>query len=213
MRGRLKEGPDEAARPRARGVNFGRRGARVRGMRRGLVHAGAWILATGSAVALSWFGVRTVVSQAAYDLPRMPPITSDTPVPSASRHSPEPETASTRRPRSSSTARSPVASGPSVSRGSAGTRRDAGPGEGTARAGRRSGNVESREVRGGRVAFDLGRDSAALVSASPGPGWEMRVWRGSEWIRVTFTRGEEASSVFCVWDGTPPRVTVDEHGG
>ncbi|MFP8943344.1 hypothetical protein ACLIYM_18180 [Streptomyces fenghuangensis] len=182
-------------------------------MRRGLVHAGAWVLATGSAVTLSWFGVRTVVSQAAYDLPRMPPLASDTPAPSASRDSPEPETASTRRPRASSTARSPGTSGPSVSRGSAGARRDAGPGGGTASTGGASGNVESREVRGGRVAFDLGRDSADLVSASPAPGWGMRVWQGSRWIRVTFTRGEEASSVFCVWDGTPPRVTVDEHGG
>ncbi|MFH0244212.1 hypothetical protein ACGRHY_17745 [Streptomyces sp. HK10] len=182
-------------------------------MRRGLVHAGAWVLATGSAVTLSWFGVRTVVSEAAYDLPRMPPLTSGTPAPSASRPGPEPETASTRRPRPSSAARSPGVSRPSVSLGSAGARRDAGPGEGAPRAGRASGSVESREVRGGRVAFDLGRDSAGLVSATPSPGWGMRVRQGNGWIRVTFTRGEESSSVFCVWNGTTPRVTVDEHRG
>ncbi|WP_410538432.1 hypothetical protein [Streptomyces sp. KL2] len=180
-------------------------------MRRGLVHAGAWVLATGSAVTLSWFGVHTVVSGTAYDLPRALPITSGAPAPSASR--PEPETASTRRPRPSSTAHSPEASRPSVSRGSGGARRDAGPGGGATRAGGGSGNVESREVRGGRVAFDLGRDSAGLVSATPNPGWEMRVWQESGWIRVTFSRGEESSSVFCVWHGSRPQVTVDEHGG
>ncbi|GAA2432934.1 hypothetical protein GCM10010405_14950 [Streptomyces macrosporus] len=72
--------------------------------------------------------------------------------------------------------------------------------------------MESHNLRGGRVAFDLGPDSATLVSATPHAGWEMRVWKESRWIRVTFTRGEEASSVFCVWHDTAPRVMVDEHG-
>jgi hypothetical protein len=189
-------------------------------MRRALVHAGAWALATGAAVTLSWFGVHTVVSGTAYDPPRALPIAGDPPAPSASHPGPEPETDSTRRPRPPSDTGSPKSSRSAASRGSEGTHRDAGrTGEaGASRedAGRSRGtpgNVESHELRGGRVAFDLGPDSAALVSATPNPGWEMRVWRESRWIRVTFSRGEEASSVFCVWHGTPPRVTVDEHGG
>ena len=43
-------------------------------MQRGLVHALAWSLATGAAVTLSWWGVRTVMAGTAYDPPRAVPI-------------------------------------------------------------------------------------------------------------------------------------------
>ncbi|MYQ45188.1 hypothetical protein GTW40_08960, partial [Streptomyces sp. SID4985] len=45
-------------------------------MRRGLVHVLAWLLATGAAVALSWWGVHTVMAGTAYDPPRAVPITA-----------------------------------------------------------------------------------------------------------------------------------------
>ncbi|MEE1937948.1 hypothetical protein V1L54_00690 [Streptomyces sp. TRM 70361] len=189
-------------------------------MRRGLVHAGAWALATGAAVTLSWYGVHTVVSGTSYDRPH--------PLRVAGAPEVEPSTDSTRRPRPSASggpARSPEpsrrpvsastpdpSSSPSPSSGEeAGERGDAG--KRAERPATPSAEVESHRVRGGRVAFDLGPDSATLVSATPNAGWEIGVWQGDRWIRVTFTRGDEASSVFCVWNGTPPQVTVDEHGG
>ena len=43
-------------------------------MRRGLVHVLAWLLATGAAVTLSWWGVHTVMAGTAYDPPRALPI-------------------------------------------------------------------------------------------------------------------------------------------
>ncbi|MFB7514919.1 hypothetical protein [Streptomyces sp. NPDC056144] len=43
-------------------------------MRRGLVHALAWSLATGAAVTLSWWGVHSVLSGTVYDPPRALPL-------------------------------------------------------------------------------------------------------------------------------------------
>ncbi|MBX4178485.1 hypothetical protein K3A88_28170, partial [Streptomyces geysiriensis] len=45
-------------------------------MRRGLIHVIAWLLATGAAVTLSWWGVHTVMAGTAYDAPRALPITA-----------------------------------------------------------------------------------------------------------------------------------------
>ncbi|MER5614821.1 hypothetical protein [Streptomyces sp. NPDC002215] len=43
-------------------------------MRRGLMHGMAWVLSTGAAVTLSWWGVHTVLSGTAYEPPRALPI-------------------------------------------------------------------------------------------------------------------------------------------
>lgn len=67
--------------------------------------------------------------------------------------------------------------------------------------------VASRTVHGGRVAFDLGRRSARLVSATPRAGWRMRIVEGRGWIKVTFTSGDRATTVRCAWrDGDRPRL-------
>ncbi len=69
-------------------------------------------------------------------------------------------------------------------------------------------------VAGGQVVLDIGPDSADFVSATPTPGWTMQVWTreesGGAWVRVTFTQGDRSSSVFCSWNGYPPRVDIDE---
>ncbi|WP_155070596.1 hypothetical protein [Streptomyces taklimakanensis] len=196
-------------------------------MRRGLVHAGAWVLAGGAAVTLSWFGIH-VVSDTVHDGPPALPVAKEPSTPSPGRPSVEPETDSTRRPGSSpstgasaghpaTTTEPPDASGPRAADRAA--REGGSPGSGGGQRPREasgtvtSGTVESHDLRGGRVVFDLGPASATLVSAAPNEGWEMRVWRESHWIRVTFTRGGAASSAHCVWNGSPPRVVIDEHGG
>ncbi|GAA2273138.1 hypothetical protein GCM10010234_05070 [Streptomyces hawaiiensis] len=167
-------------------------------MRRGLVHVLAWLLATGAAVTLSWWGVHTVMAGTAYDPPRALPIkaadASSTHEPKASATPPQRTPAPERR-RSSTP---PAAGGPSPSpTPSAGT---------TAPAA--SGRVRSYDTDGGRAVFDLGRTSASLVSATPGAGWSMQVWKTESWIRVEFSSGADRVSVFCTWHDGPPRVEI-----
>ncbi|MFF9895007.1 hypothetical protein [Streptomyces longispororuber] len=182
-------------------------------MRRGLLGAGAWSLATGAAVTLSWWGVHTVMAGTAYDPPRAVPLTArdhaDDPV-SSSTHRPGPAPvprptppprprASAEPPRRETATARPPSRGPSE--------RPERP-ERSAGTGRSSGHVRGYSTDGGRVVFDLGRDAAALVSASPAPGWSMRVWKAPAWIRVEFTSGADRVSVFCVWHDRAPRVDI-----
>ncbi|MFE3118578.1 hypothetical protein [Streptomyces niveus] len=186
-------------------------------MRRGLVHAMAWTLATGAAVTLTWWGVHTVVVGTVYDRPRALPITGEN------------ATTQRARPQSSSTNRPPPSPSPSPSASAtaslepstspAGTpprtpsakppEKDPPPADaGKAPAG--DGDVRSYPVDGGRVVLDLGSRSAELVSATPEAGWQMQVWKQDFWIRVTFTRDDREISVFCTWHDSAPRVQVDE---
>jgi hypothetical protein len=71
-----------------------------------------------------------------------------------------------------------------------------------------TGQVKSYDTDGGRAAFDLGATSATLVSATPGAGWSMQVWKTETWIRVEFTSGADRVSVFCTWHDGPPRVEI-----
>ncbi|MDK1473714.1 hypothetical protein QNO07_09805 [Streptomyces sp. 549] len=188
-------------------------------MQRRLVHAGAWLCATSVAAALSWFGVHTVISGTAYDPPRAVtlsldgdaetaeqsstrrPKPADSPSPSASGASPSP---------SPSDSASPSAAGsPSArpSRTPSGSASPPAPGKGEQPP---TGQVRSYTADGGLVAFDLRADSAALVSATPGSGWQVEVWQQEFWIRVTFSKGDRASSIFCTWHDGPPRVQLDE---
>ncbi|MFI8945115.1 hypothetical protein ACIGO6_01180 [Streptomyces sp. NPDC053750] len=188
-------------------------------MRRGLVHVLAWLLATGAAVTLSWWGVHTVMSGTAYDAPRALPITaadadaedagdtedagagdSDSSASSTSRPSPP----GSPSPRPSGTPREPAAS-PSRT---APTTAPAAPPDTSPTT---SGRVRSYDTDGGRAVFDLGTSSASLVSATPGAGWSMQVWKTESWIRVEFTSGADSVSVFCTWHDGPPRVEIGSY--
>ncbi|MDQ0796232.1 hypothetical protein [Streptomyces sp. B1I3] len=184
-------------------------------MQRGFVHATAWLLATGAAVTLSWWGVHTVMSGTAYDPPRAVPVSvgagsvdgvraTDAPV-SSSTHSalpsPSPSVTASRAGTSPSPrpSRRPSSRPPSESAGPAGSPAPA--------AG--SGEVKSYPTRGGRVVLELTDDAAKLVSATPEQGWSMQVWTTGQWIRVDFGDGAGATvSVFCTWNGHPPTVQV-----
>ncbi|MFB6550368.1 MULTISPECIES: hypothetical protein [unclassified Streptomyces] len=191
-------------------------------MRRGLVHVLAWLLATGAAVTLSWWGVHTVMAGTAYDRPRALPITA---ADASVREARESEDAgggsgslasSTRRPSPSGSpsreasgtpdVRSPAPSrtAPSAS-ASASAEAPASPSPTT------SGRVRSYDTDGGRAVFDLGTSSASLVSATPGAGWSMQVWKTESWIRVEFTSGADRVSVFCTWHDGPPRVEIGSY--
>ncbi|GAB2905273.1 hypothetical protein GCM10027075_01080 [Streptomyces heilongjiangensis] len=186
-------------------------------MRRGLLPVLAWLLATSAAVTLSWWGVHTVMAGTAYDPPRALPITAaDAKDREAGREEDreEPE-------------RVPDTAGPTPSpgadrtertdgRGSSGTgaaspapakspRVSPSPGGG---ASGDSGQVKAYGTEGGRVVFSLTRTYATLVSATPGAGWSMQVWKTESWIRVDFAAGADRVSVFCTWHDSAPRVDV-----
>ncbi|MFD9336671.1 hypothetical protein ACFWBF_20080 [Streptomyces sp. NPDC060028] len=180
-------------------------------MRRGLVHAMAWTLATGAAVTLSWWGVHTVMSGTAYDRPLAVPLTTQ-PL-SSSTHRSEPSAPVSSSSSSSSDEPSPAPSAspsqsPAPSAAQPSSKPPADPAPDRRGAGSDSGNVKSYSVSGGRVVFDLGTSSAELVSATPAAGWRMQVWKQDVWIRVTFTRDGNEVSVFCTWHDHPPAVEV-----
>ncbi|WCD97102.1 hypothetical protein PGH47_16030 [Streptomyces sp. HUAS 31] len=174
-------------------------------MRRGLVHVLAWSLATGAAVTLSWWGVHTVMAGTVYDRPRALPITaadattqgskplaSSTQSPKVPPPSKSPSTKPTGKPRTPTPSSKPTTSAPAPSPTS-------------------SGQVKSYDTDGGRVVFDIGDASATLVSATPGSGWSMQVWKTETWIRVEFAAGADRVSVFCTWHDGPPRVEIGNY--
>ncbi|MCG6496329.1 hypothetical protein [Kitasatospora sp. A2-31] len=188
-------------------------------MRNGLVQLGAWAAATGAAVALSWFGVHTVLTGAAFERP------SALPLPSASGGTrtapdeggpgtPAPAPAQSRTQTQAGPPSAPPAP-PSVTAtatASATSARAAAP-SGAQPSSRRpapaattTSSVHSYPVQGGRVALDLRPDGASLVSAVPDPGWQMQIWNEPQWLRVDFTKDGQANSVFATWNGHPPTV-------
>lgn len=177
-------------------------------MRRGLVgravgHAGAWTLATGAAVTLSWWGVHSVMSGTAYDPPLAVPLATQ-PLSSSTHRAQPPEPSTSPTPSASPSSPSPSASASASAKASA--KASAPP---TPRPQRTPGaNVKAYSVSGGRVVFDLGATAAELVSATPLSGWRMQVWKQPSWIRVTFTRDGREVSVFCTWHDHPPLVEI-----
>ncbi|MFE2724572.1 hypothetical protein [Kitasatospora sp. NPDC059327] len=183
-------------------------------MRNGLVQLGAWAAATGAAVALSWFGVHAVLTGAAFEQPTALPLpspastgtrssTTPAPTPTTPRETPRPESSGpTPAPASSTTQRGAASPGaPPASRRPTPTTPVA-----TTPVATTTSSVRSYLVPGGKVALDIRPDNASLVSASPDPGWQMQVWNGPQWIRVDFTKGDQANSVFVAWNGHPPTV-------
>ncbi|MEU0475017.1 hypothetical protein [Streptomyces olivaceus] len=185
-------------------------------MRRGLVHLIAWLLATGAAVTLSWWGVHTVMAGTAYDAPRALPITAaDASVRDGDGSEAEEESLASSTSRPSPSASPSTSPSPEPSRTS--EKPDPAPSDPAPPAAPKtspdpapaaSGEVKSYDTDGGRAVFDLGTASASLVSATPGAGWSMQVWKTESWIRVEFTSGADRVSVFCTWHDGPPRVEI-----
>ncbi|MFF5143681.1 hypothetical protein ACFY6U_28780 [Streptomyces sp. NPDC013157] len=176
-------------------------------MRRGLVHVMAWLLATGAAVTLSWWGVHTVMAATAYAPPRALTVTAadDDPATQGSK----PLASSTARAPSPSRTASPHPSAsptPTPSRTSTTAPSPSATGSASA-----SGQVKAYDTDGGRAVFDLGSAGATLVSATPGTGWSMQVWKTETWIRVEFSRSTDRVSVFCTWHDSAPQVQVETY--
>lgn len=192
----------------------------------------AWVGATGAAVTLTWFGVGSVLRGTVYDPPRALPVSGPPadhadagPDVSSTQRPPEPDGGPTGGAQDGGTASGPPPQPPPDEAETGGERAgeppgvtpdgeaegdrepapppdDAGPGNGL-------GSVETVATDGGRVAFDMGPDSAELVSATPAPGWEMQVWAEATYIRVSFSGEGRTVSVFCIFNGHPPYL--DQH--
>ncbi|MFF0725807.1 hypothetical protein [Streptomyces sp. NPDC004134] len=197
-------------------------------MRRRLVHALAWTLATLAAVTVSWFGVRLVLDSTS-DRPHTVPLSGRAPSsppplvgtaterPAPPSPTPEPETPSApersqgpperERPTESPEGTDAAEEGPGES-----------PGDGAADAGQQdlpaasaTGDVQTYPVAGGRVTFEMAADAAELVSATPDAGWQMQTWEQTTWIRVDFVADGRRTSVICTWHDGPPRVETNEY--
>ncbi|GAA3484381.1 hypothetical protein [Streptomyces yanii] len=174
-------------------------------MRRGLVHALAWLLATAAAVTLSWWGVHTVMAGTAYDPPRAVPISASArddgrgaAAPASSTRRPAPSPSPTPRSTPRATPKPSATPSPRPSRTPA-----------LPQPTKPSGTVRSYGTDGGRVVFELGAASAKLVSATPDPGWSIQVWKNTTWIRVNFSTDDGTTvSVFCTWNDHPPAVDI-----
>jgi hypothetical protein len=168
-------------------------------MRSGLVHLGAWALATTAAVLLSWLGVSAVLSDSAFEPPAALPLRGSATPPTAPPSLPAapPATAAGPSPTATGHSPTPVAERHPVPPATPATTPDPSSTAGT---------VRSYLVPGGRVAVNLRPDSAELVSAVPDPGWQLQMWTGDQWLRVDFTQGDSTNSVFVTWNGHPPDV-------
>ncbi|MPY49840.1 hypothetical protein FPZ41_15200 [Streptomyces sp. K1PN6] len=187
-------------------------------MRRGLVHLLAWLLATGAAVTLSWWGVHSVMAGTAYDPPRALPITAgDTTEQDPQALAPATTPATTRpgaRPEPS-TSGEPAAGGEEKSRKDRPTTPSPTPPPAKkpspTPSPTASGRIRSYDTEGGHVVFSLDRTYATLVSATPASDWSMQVWKTETWIRVQFASGAERVSVFCTWHNSAPRVDIETY--
>ncbi|GAA3877082.1 hypothetical protein GCM10023084_32440 [Streptomyces lacrimifluminis] len=168
-------------------------------MRRGLVHLLAWMLATGAASTMTWWGVHTVMAGTAYDPPRALPITAA----DATGRTP---TAQEPNPLPSAASRAPTRRAPTASPTPTPSPTSAAPA--SAAPSKTASTVKAYDTDGGRAVFDLGTDYATLVSATPGAGWSMQVWKTETWIRVEFGAGADRVTVFCTWHDGPPHVQV-----
>ncbi|MEO3763349.1 hypothetical protein [Streptomyces sp. B8F3] len=190
-------------------------------MRRRLVHALAWTLATLAAVTVSWFGVRLVLDSTS-DRPHTVPLSGRAP-------SSQPPLVGTATDRPAPPSPTPAPETPSATessedppqrtespQGTVGAADEADEGAGDAAqqdppAAGATGDVQTYPVAGGRVTFEMAADSAELVSATPDAGWQMQTWEQTTWIRVDFVADGRRTSVICTWHDSEPRVETNEY--
>lgn len=195
-------------------------------MRRRLLLAGTWAVATSLAVTLSWFGVHSVLRGTVYDPPRALPV-SPTPSepgfaqPLASAPEPTeggeaPHAPFAQRPQADQTVPSPAPSdeAPTAPAESVGAPSQPPPSSAPSASEpegvQEPGTVETTATTGGRVAFDLDEDSCGLISATPESGWNVRVWSQDARVLVSFSSGDSGWSVCCTPHGLTPLLEIDE---
>ncbi|HEY3877486.1 MAG TPA: hypothetical protein VGM12_02690 [Trebonia sp.] len=71
-----------------------------------------------------------------------------------------------------------------------------------------SATVRAYTLTGGRVTLDVTGDSVQLVTAVPDDGYSVQTWSGTDWLRVDFSAGTQASSLIASWYEQTPAITV-----
>lgn len=166
---------------------------------RSLRRVALWVLATGLAVLISWFGVeRALPSGAIADVPRT--VTVDRAESPSVTPSPTGTGAPASAPPSATEPPSPV--GPASSAAVGRSTRPAAPAPTTAS----DTDIQTYQLTGGRVVLEMTSTSARLVSAIPDQDWRVQAWQADGWLRVDFSRGDTTSSCFVTWNGHPPTV-------
>ncbi|OPC83658.1 hypothetical protein B4N89_24375 [Embleya scabrispora] len=184
-------------------------------MRRIITSISVWLAVTAVAVALSWWGVRSVLRETVFEPPRPPsPVAGDVPPPSVSTPPPTPSAPPTSEAPDliSAVNRTPPPTSPSPPPTTIPPTTKAPPAAPPAQLREQppAAAVQSFEVRGGRASFRYQATTATLIAASPNPGWAVKVWPGDRWIRVDFVRHGQTSSVFVVWNGHDPMASTYE---
>jgi hypothetical protein len=156
------------------------------GMRRVMTYVTVWVGATTLAILLVWFGARPVMHNAVFGEPHAQPIVDHEPSVSPSEVSSPPP-------------RTPIDSSTFATRS-----KKPSPAAGS------SSHDKTYVITGGRVVLSMTQTWAKLVSATPSPGYEVHTWRSSGWLRVDFTKGDQASSLFATWNGHPPSIEVED---
>lgn len=156
------------------------------GMRRVFTYLMVWGGATTLAMLLVWFAARPVLHNAVFGEPPVRQVVEPPSFPPDTPSPPPPPESSTVATASPS-ASSPVPTAPAA-------------------------HDHTYVTRGGRVVLALTPDTVKLVSATPSPGYEVRTWHGSGWLRVEFMGGRHGtgSGVMATWNGHAPDVMV--HG-
>ncbi|GLZ04466.1 hypothetical protein Acsp03_19320 [Actinomadura sp. NBRC 104412] len=178
-------------------------------MRGAMSYVAPWLIVTAVAVALSWLGVRDVVRGAIFD--RAAPEPWSGPVIYASPSTP-PGSVGTPAARDGhgddQSASETLSPSPSPSR----DRKAAHDGDQE-----RRGEIRGFSTRGGRAVLAIcekgRRRGVRLVSATPNPGYETRVWGNQGWLRVDFIDDDRSSSVIATWHDGPPAVRIYEYRG
>ncbi|MFF7248409.1 hypothetical protein ACFZBU_31360 [Embleya sp. NPDC008237] len=188
-------------------------------MRRTITSISVWLAVTAMAVALSWWGVRSVLRDTVFQPPRAPTLVAgDEPPPTMSSppptsvapqagEAPDLISAINRTPPPTSAPPSPSASTAPPSPKPV-TTPVVPPAQ--LREDPPTPAVQSFEVRGGRASFRYQATSVTLIAATPNPGWSVKVWPGDKWIRVDFVSNRRTSSVFVVWNGHQPIASTYE---
>jgi hypothetical protein len=68
--------------------------------------------------------------------------------------------------------------------------------------------VRDYALAGGRVTLNMTADSVQLVTAVPDAGYSVQTWSGTDWLRVDFSSGPQASSLIASWYEHAPSITV-----
>jgi hypothetical protein len=177
-------------------------------MMRFMAGLAAWIAGTLIAVSVAWFGANVVLRNAGVGsgVPVVdaalltPPATPSGPLAAAAPANEAMGTAPARGKSSASPSASPVTASPAAS-----------PSRSPAPSASAAGSDDVREytMDGGRVTLDVTSDSVQLVTAVPDSGYSVQTWSGTDWLRVDFTLGAQASSLIASWYEQTPSITVE----